>query len=86
MIVITQHIPNFIDTWPRVTDAVINMENLFKVDWIKKFSEQEGFHRFSISDDLMMAEYNEGKKWFVVGRFNNPNPIFIDLPDWEPKE
>lgn len=42
------------------------------------------FHRFSLSENRLMAEYDEGKVWYVIGIVDNVEGL--DLPKWEPKK
>ena len=69
---IKRHIPSFIDIIPAKTEEFNTLEELYKIDFVKKFSESmtgTSFYRFSISENLLIAEYNKGEKAFVVGYF-----------------
>jgi hypothetical protein len=78
---IAQHIPSFIDLGkkPKVSKFK-TVEDLVKIPWVKSFSEDPKFYRYSIADESLMAEYKKGKEWWVVG--NIKNPASVDLPKW----
>lgn len=61
-------------------------ENLKSVSFVKRHMSIEGFYRLSMvrSDGkrTLMAEYNEGKSWYVIGFFDKDVP---ELPEWKSK-
>lgn len=59
-------------------------EELFEVDMVKRWSMHKDFYRYSISDNHLMAEYIDGKKWWVIGYIKYPEKL--NLPKWEPKK
>lgn len=79
---ITQHIPNYCDGFEPKQATFNSTKDLLNVEWVKFFSEQKDFYRYSISDNnLLMAEFDEGYKWSVVGRLLPT----VSLPKWEAK-
>ena len=40
------------------------------------------FYRFSLSDQNLMVEHDEGRRWWVVARLSGPS-VEINLPKWE---
>ncbi len=62
-----------------------NQEELESVDWIKNWMEPfrgYEFFRFSMADNTLMAEYDEGRHWWVIGFVDNLPVDF--LPRWKP--
>ena len=55
-------------------------EELLEIDFVKNWSKIETFYRYSISGNHLMAEYENGKKWWVIGNIRN----IVDLPKWIP--
>jgi hypothetical protein len=82
----TQHVPNYIDCDP-YTAEVATLEELLALEWVSFWKESpndgEEFHKYSQSkvDDgcYLMAEYNKGKSWWVVGYIDEQ----LDLPEWK---
>jgi hypothetical protein len=80
---IRRHIPASIDT-----DAVPalcsfnNTDALLLVPWVASWKAMRGFERFSMSDELLMAELSDGSSW-VVGYVLEP--AAIELPVWRGK-
>ena len=86
---ITQHIPSFIEGPTPKTHYFDTLKELLLADWIQGWSTEEKFFRFSISDytktlKLLMAELNDGKKWWVVGYIKGYDKN-LELPIFEPK-
>ena len=85
---IYQHIPNWSDA-DSETSKFSDLDSLLSLPWVKSFSEQDGFHRFSVDRNnepngshWLMAELNGGKSWHVVGKLSNAS--LDELPDWIP--
>lgn len=64
------------------------IEMLLDSPYVKGFSEIPSFYRYSIDNPkdpntpvYLMAEYQDGHEWWVVGYLNKN----LDLPRWEPK-
>lgn len=83
--IIRQYRPAFFEGFETEECSFETVEELFQIPWIENFTKRDDFHQFSRADEMLMAEYKEGKEWWVVGRFLG-NPDEIDLPKWEPKE
>lgn len=64
-------------------------EELLSIDFVKSHIKQEGFSRYSIhvrSGKIrapLLAEYNNGKQWFVIG-FLDGDLTNVVLPEWKP--
>jgi hypothetical protein len=87
---IQKHSPNEYDSPPIAEFQTV--DELFGIDWIKSFTDIHDFYKFSISKhpeyngsikDLLISEYEEGRKWWVVGYFLDESP---DLPLWKPNK
>ena len=63
---IRQHIPGFCDFEPQ-TAEYNSKESLLAIPFVNNFANQLTFYQFSLSDELLMAEYKEGAEWWVVG-------------------
>ena len=84
-----KHIPSFVDydgekpsfEFNTVNELLNHSEiSVFKEPWRGEIP----FYRFSKSDNTLMAEYDEGKMWWVIGFIQYP--ALVELPIWEPKE
>ena len=76
------HYPGFVDAPFRITEVGFNtIDDLVQFDFVKRFTEDTHFDCFRKSDDLLMAIYNDGYKWLVVGSIEAPN--LLDLPEWD---
>ena len=81
---IWQHIPSYADrVKPEIFEG--DFEDILRLHWVKAWKEQRGFFKFSIHyshDGLyhLMAEYDEGRGWWVVGTLDEYVP---SLPFWE---
>lgn len=56
------------------------MEQLLSVPFVNSFSGGQRFHRYSLSRNHLMAEYRDGKEWWVVGTLKYP---VAGLPEWD---
>ena len=89
---IRRSIPDYVDGIERITVEFNTKEELLSIPWIKAFEQTlngKKFHQFSICTDapdrcILMAEHDEGRRWWVVGFINAPTLDF--LPKWEPNE
>ena len=83
---IRRHIPNFvdIDEEPETVEFSTTKE-LLEIPFVKSFSDSD-FYKFSIADHpddpLLIEEYDEGRKWYVVGHIDDISNL--DLSEWEP--
>lgn len=96
---IKQYRPAFFTGFENEVKEFNSLEELLAVDNFKKLpanisSNKEldpRFHQFSISTlsgefpHILMAEYEGGKVWWVVG-YINENEIVKQLPSWAAKE
>lgn len=87
---VKQRFPNFVyvplEEW--VESEFNTLEEFYNIDWIKKWSSDPRFHRFSVRKAQshfrefsleLMAEQNGGKDFYFIGRIVNSD---IDLPTW----
>lgn len=77
---IRQHIPAFIDIDSNTAEFK-DLEELLNISFVADMKELPGFDKFSLGDNLLMAELNNGKVWWVVGRIEEP--FELDLPKWK---
>lgn len=54
--------------------------DLMKIPWVKSFSEDPKFYRYSMDDESLMAEYKKGRVWWVVGNIKDRSSVA--LPKW----
>lgn len=85
---IKRRVPNFVDYTKKgdpTTFEVQSQEELLALPWIAARKEAKGFVKFSVNRTAkyLMAEYNDGYVWYVVGRLDTVEGL--DLPDFEPK-
>ena len=77
---IRQHIPNFCSGLESQEIEFNNLAELMAIPWVKHWTDDEDFYRFSISNEHhLMAETDTGKKWWVVGYLTGYQ---LDLPKW----
>ena len=85
---IKQHRPAYFTGFVDVVVEFSTREELFQIDFVKSFSSQKNFSRFSLSENygrhVLMAEFDDGYSWWVVGYIDQP-PDEIGLHIWEPK-
>lgn len=96
---IRQYRPAFVTGFKNATVPFKSLSELLEIDFVKNFKhdlfDDESkidplFHQFSISvgeerDDYpLMAEYDNGYSWYVVG-FINCLDLVRELPVWKPK-
>jgi len=88
--IIKQHIPNFVSGFDPVIQNFETLEELLDIDFVKYWGVHEDFHQFSIrpyGDRLfLMAEENNGKRWWVVGYITGTVRDELNLPDWKPNK
>lgn len=77
-----QRIPGGMDTnMPPVEFKFESLEQLINNDAINRYSKLENFNKFVMDDNCLMAIYENGKKWWVLGYISIPE--LICLPTWE---
>lgn len=69
---IQQHRPAFFEGFENENVPFDTLEELLKISWVANFAKSLAFHRFSVSDNHLMAEYHDGREWWVVGFLKNP--------------
>jgi hypothetical protein len=83
---IRQHIPSFIDGVDPLTIPFETVAELLDIPFVKNFIDGMAwpFYRFSFCPDIsaLMAEYQLGQHWFVVGFIRDPLPG-EPLPIWQ---
>ena len=80
MATLRQHIPSFVEGFEPKVAELSTVEDLNSIDWVRQHREDPEFYRFSLSDRLLMAEFENGDRWWVVGILSEPLP---GLPDWK---
>lgn len=76
------HIPPFMDI-PHPSPVEFNtLDELLQIPFVSNFSEEENFYRFSLAGYSLMAEFDEGREWWVVGSISRPGAL--NLPVWKP--
>lgn len=88
---IRQHIPNFVSGFNPAIEEFKTLDELLNLDFVKRFSDGDpNFYRFSVKDYVtrvhLMAEYDEGRTWWVVGYINGIAKDDIGLPQWIPNK
>jgi len=83
---IKQHRPGCVDMDDEpITESFSTTKELLNIPFVKSFGSNPGFHQYSIADPVddpsLMAEYNKGQKWWVIGHLKNIDTI-LDLPNW----
>lgn len=85
---LTEHIPAFSSALPVAEHIVVDFVEgyLTQISFVKKWIEAPQFYRLSVDDSnkryLLMAEFYEGKTWWVVGFLEND---IAGLPRWKPR-
>lgn len=97
---VRQHIPNFFEGFEPEKTYVFTAEDLERVEFLHRWTQHPGFHRFSVHRNyydgklkaggamhLMLAELNEGKEWWVVAYLEGDDSLEIlaKYPEWEAK-
>lgn len=60
-----------------------SLEELLEIPYVKKQTDRKTFYRYSLSENHLMAEYESGYNWWVLGFINDISNL--DLPKWEAK-
>ena len=77
---IRQHIPNFCSGLDSQEIEFNNLAELMAIPWVKQWTDDKNFFRFSISDEhRLMAETHSGRKWWVIGFLTDCQ---LNLPEW----
>jgi len=88
MPIIDQYRPAFFTGFENAKVEFKTKDELLNIEWVKAFAETPRFHQFSVSrydhgQHVLMAEYREGKEWWVVGYLDDP---VKDLPAFDPEK
>ena len=85
---IKQHIPNFVSGIDPVTWNFENRNELLSIDFVKRWIDED-FHQFSVSEYydciLLMAELEDGNKWYVIGYITGISEDDLGLPKFKAK-
>ena len=93
---IKQYRPGFFTGYENEVKSFNSLEELFAIEFVNNFTKNPinepdpRFHKFSKSTPsedttILMAEYEEGKVWWVVGYLSDADEIVKELPLWVPK-
>ena len=84
---IKQHIPNFVSGVDPETVEFQTLDELLDISFVKIWKDKN-FYQYSVSEDrwgtILMAEYNSGIKWWVVGNIKGTTREELGLPEWKP--
>ncbi len=81
MAIFRHHIPNSIAIDRPADVEYASLEELLAIPVVVRFQSKENFYRWSVSKDQLIAELDEGYKWWVVGFITET----FSLPPWEPR-
>ena len=77
-----EYVPGFVDNGEDLKEVTFKTtKELLKIPFVKRWSKDKEFYRFSISDENLMAEFKNGKEWWVIGNIERPEEV--DLPQWK---
>jgi hypothetical protein len=88
---VRQHIPTFFSGYRQDEAEVNSLEDLRALEFIQRWTTLPEFYRFSVHRnydapempcDLFMAEFNQGKKWYVVAYLTGETDLVQQLPEW----
>lgn len=79
---ITRHNPGAVSMSEEHSTTVEfnTIEELCEITFVKRWMSQPLFYRLSSNKNLLMAEFKEGKEWWVVGFLK----YLLELPIWIP--
>lgn len=83
-----QHAPSY-SSCEKEVHHFLNLEQLLSIPFVKWYSDQSDFHRYSLSiddDDIsLMAETNGGEDWWVICDIEGTKKDIksLDLPKFE---
>jgi hypothetical protein len=91
---IIQYRPAFVTGFENEFSDFNSTDELFEIPFVRNFREgvegsnffQYSYSEYSQTDEqrrfVLIAEYDKGKHWFVIG-FTDNNEIIKTLPRWE---
>jgi hypothetical protein len=92
---VRQHVPGFVLGTEPQEAMVATVKDALELDFVKSWKDKpkpDPFHQYSISKHhgnkwTLMAEYDEGRNWFVIAYLEFDDLTFnplTALPQWEP--
>lgn len=87
---IRQHIPNFVSGIEPETAEFTNLVELLSIPFVARFRDDYSFEHYAVSthepsdDWLLMAVYDAGHRWWVVGYMDGLPPE--EMIQWRPPE
>jgi len=74
---IRQHLPNFFSQldFDRQEVEFNTTEELLNIDFVKSWSQDKDFYRYSMSEETLMVELNGGKNFYVLGYIKRPHRV-----------
>lgn len=88
MFTIKQYIPNSFAGVKGKSQEFYTLDQLMSIDFVDAFKAAPEFYQFSInknytaSEDVLLAEFENGDSWFVVGYISG-NGVGLDLAVWD---
>jgi len=72
---IRQYRPAFFEGFENAIAEFNTTDDLRAIPFVQQHTKGDGHHRLSLTDDnTLMAESDEGKRWFVVGFIEGGRP------------
>ena len=76
-----RHIPAFVElTPPPQHIPFTDTAELLDIDVVKRWSSEEKFLHFALSNNYLMAIFADGEYW-AIGRIEDTSSV--DLPEWD---
>jgi hypothetical protein len=77
---INQHRPPYVDGYDNVCVCFSTDDELFEIPFVKCF-RHSNFSRYAMSGNHLMAIYDDGFEWWVIGTIKDPPSVH--LPKWD---
>lgn len=76
---ITQHVPAFVECDPHVSEFATT-EELLGLEWVGRYgvSKNHVFDKWAIDGHHLMAIYDRGTHWTVVGVVSDPEQVALE--------
>jgi hypothetical protein len=71
------------------TALFASAEELLAIPWVafwRTFDGEWPFYRFSLDCSRLLAEYDKGAAWQLVGTMSGAAELLTSLPSWRPVE
>ena len=82
---ICQYFPSFFEGFTPIVQEFKTRDELLAVPFVAQFAKDSRFHRYSVAGKTLMAEYENGQRWFVVGTLESvAEASDLGLPKWGP--